>query len=237
MPLHTDREYEAELHELRSHLLLMGARVEGQLSSALACFKTDDQRAARELIARDLEVDQLEVQVDEACVQLLAKRQPVAKDLRFVMMTLKVVTDLERIGDLASNIGKVVLGGLSGVDSKSREKAEDLGKLVVSALHNAMDAFVDADTTRAEAVIRQDEQIDERCAELCEMVAAGISADPAQVSAYLRLLTIIRSLERVADHSTNLAEMIVFLVKGRDVRHIRRFPGEETTGSGRERAH
>lgn len=226
---HTDREYEAELSELRGLLLLMGARVEAQLAAAVASFVTADHQAAKRLIADDLEVDRLEVQVDEACVQLLAKRQPVARDLRSVMTTLKFVTDLERIGDLASNIGRVVLEGISQPESRCRAQTEELGKAVIDALRRAIDALVELDATRAESVIFQDRDVDDRCAALQSMISEGIVSRPADVQVYLRLLTVVRSLERVADHCTNLAEMVVFLVKGQDVRHLRRSSAEPSS--------
>ncbi len=226
-PLHTDREYEAELTALRELLLLMGARVEAQLNGALSSFAHNDAAGARALLGSDQEVDQLEVQADDACVQLLAKRQPVARDLRFVMTTLKVVTDLERIGDLACNIAKLVVDGVSALDPKSRQMTEEMGKAAVAMVHDVIDALVESDPEKAESVIERDKWVDQTCAELARRIAQSIAARPTEVDVYMRLVTISRAIERVADHSTNLAEMVVFLVKGRDVRHLRRMPGTQ----------
>lgn len=220
-PIHTDREYEAELAQLRELLLLMGARVEAQLTNALGSFSANDAGAAQALIAHDEEVDQLELRVDDACVQLLAKRQPVARDLRFVMTTLKVVTDLERIGDLACNIGKLVVEGVAGVDGEARTLTEEMGKVATVMLHDVIDALVESDPGKAQTVIEQDHWVDQRCADLSRRIAASIARQPSEVEASMRLVAITRSIERIADHNTNLAEMVVFLVKGRDVRHLR----------------
>ncbi len=230
-PLHTDREYEAELTQLRELLLLMGARVEAQLSDALGSFVANDAQAAQALIGSDEEVDQLEVRADEACVQLLAKRQPVARDLRFVMTTLKVVTDLERIGDLACNIGKLVVEGVAGLEPEARKLTEEMGRVAVAMVHDVIDALVESDPEKAKAVIERDRWVDATCADLSRSIAKRIAEQPSEVEAYMRLVAITRSIERVADHSTNLAEMVVFLVKGRDVRHLRRVSTAGASGS------
>lgn len=221
-PLHTDKEYEAELTQLRELLLLMGAHVEQQLTAAIGSIATGDATAARAVIAADEEIDKIELRADQACVQLLATRQPVARDLRFIMTALKVVTDLERMGDLAGKVAKLVIAGIATTDAEALRLTGDMGRAVVAMLHDAIDALVEADVFKAEAVIQRDDWIDEQCAALLGHIAAAIGEQPARTDAYLRLHTVARSIERIGDHSTNLAEMVVFLVRGRDVRHLRR---------------
>jgi phosphate transport system protein len=220
-PLHTDKEYEAEFARLREHLLLMGAHVESQLTAALTSFATQDAEAAQAVTGRDAEIDRIEVQIDNACVDLLATRQPVAKDLRFVLTSLKVVTDLERIGDLAGKVARLVAEGVEVNDSEARRLTEDMGRAVTAMLHDAIDGLVESDVYKAEAVIQRDDAVDETCAGLLKLIAQGIMRDVQRVEAYLRLHTVARSIERIGDHCTNVAEMVVFLVRGQHVRHLR----------------
>lgn len=220
-PLHTDKEYEAELARLREHLLLMGAHVESQLTAALTSFATQDAEAALAVTGRDAEVDRIEVEIDEACVELLAKRQPVAKDLRFVLTSLKVVTDLERIGDLAGKVARLVAEGVEVNDTEARRLTEEMGRAVTAMLHDAIDGLVESDIYKAEAVIQRDDAVDESCAALLKLIAQGIMRDAQRAEAYLRLHTVARSIERMGDHCTNVAEMVVFLVRGQHVRHLR----------------
>jgi len=220
-PLHTDKEYEAELARLREHLLLMGAHVESQLTAALTSLATQDTEAAGGITGRDAEIDRIEVKIDEACIELLATRQPVAKDLRFVLTSLKVVTDLERIGDLAGKVARLVAEGISLSDVEAQRQTDEMGRAVTAMLRDAIDALVESDIYKAEAVIKRDDAVDESCAALLKLIAQGIRQDVQRVEDYLRLHTVARSIERMGDHCTNVAEMVVFLVRGQHVRHLR----------------
>lgn len=221
-PLHTDKEYEAELARLREHLLLMGAHVESQLTAALGSLASQDAEAAQAVTGRDVEIDRIEVKIDAACVELLATRQPVAKDLRFVLTSLKVVTDLERIGDLAGKVGRLVAEGIDVSDSETRRQTDEMGRAVTAMLHDAIDALVESDAYKAEAVIQRDDSVDASCNTLLKLIAQAIMRDAQRAEAYLRLHTVARSIERIGDHSTNVAEMVVYLVRGQNVRHLRR---------------
>jgi phosphate transport system protein len=220
-PLHTDKEYEAELARLREHLLLMGAHVESQLTSALTSLASRDTEAASGITGRDAEIDRIEVKIDEACIELLATRQPVAKDLRFVLTSLKVVTDLERIGDLAGKVARLVVEGINVNDPDAHRQTDELGRAVTAMLRDAIDALVESDVYKAEAVVKRDDAVDELCAALLKLIAQGIRQNVQLVEDYLRLHTVARSIERIGDHCTNLAEMVVFLVRGQHVRHLR----------------
>lgn len=215
---HIDNEFERELERLRERVLLMGARVEEMMRNAMRAFNEQNTRLAREIIGSDHLVDQLELEIDEACLQVLARRQPVASDLRLIMSTLKLVTDLERVGDLCVNMAeRVVELGTDQPPQKSpipriAEAAHDM-------LHDALDAFMARDATRAEQVLGRDKIVDAYYAQLFPELVARMMADSHVVFRSTRLLSIGKYLERIADHATNIAEMVVFMVRGQDVRH------------------
>jgi len=218
--LHTDREYEAELGSLLERVLFMGARVEEQLVAALRAYSLQDFAVAEEVVDSDNQIDRLELEIDQACIQLLARRQPVASDLRFVTTTLKVVTDLERIGDLATNICERVIE-LEGTPTSIRPKIIiEMGESARNMLHDAMDALVAGDVRKAQEILARDREIDEKYASLFPVIAQQMCADPAVVDQLMRTLSVGKYIERIADHATNLAEMVIFMVEGRDVRHL-----------------
>jgi phosphate transport system protein len=217
--LHTDREYEAELSSLRERLLYMAARVEEQLVGALAAYERVDVALARRMSAADSQIDQLELEIDGLAIQLLARRQPVASDLRFVTTSLKVVTDLERIGDLATNICERVVE-LEGIGTGLRLSViNDMGRAARNMLRDAMDALVDGDAKKAQEVISRDTFVDDQYRALFPVIAQRMASSPEDLNTLMRTLSISKYIERIADHATNLAEMVVFMVDGRDVRH------------------
>lgn len=217
---HIDREYEAELERLRELVLLMGARVEEMLTRAMSAFEQNDSRAARATIEVDGSVDKLELEIDELCLQILARRQPVASDLRFITTTLKLVTDLERIGDLCVNLCERVVEFASEPLPKGTTPIPKIAEAAHSMLHDALDAFVARDAARAEDVMGRDSVVDAYYAQLFPELIARMMADPQVVFRSTRLLSIGKYLERIADHATNIAEMVVFMVRGEDVRHL-----------------
>jgi phosphate transport system protein len=152
----------------------------------------------------------------------LAKRQPVARDLRFVMTTLKVVTDLERIGDLSCHVAQLVLDGLPAREQDVVGDITAAGQTVIGMLRDAVDALMNGDAERAAEVIRTDEQVDADCAGIARNIAERIVRSPLDVDALMRLIALTRSVERAGDHGTNVAEMVVFLAKGHHIRHLRR---------------
>jgi phosphate transport system protein len=221
---HTDREYEQELQQLREAVLLMGARVEEMTKCALDAFGRHDRDLARATIDKDVEIDRLEMEIDERCVRVLARRQPVASDLRFITTILKIVTDLERVGDLAVNVSERVLD----LDADSllpvRASLVQMGALVLDMLHEALDAFIQGDAARAERVIQRDSVVDATYAKIFPELLGHMMHDPASVSTAQRLQSVAKYLERVADHATNLGEMVVFMVRGEDKRHAQNNP-------------
>lgn len=215
---HIDKEFESELAQLRERILLMGARVEEMLDQAHRAFVEQNTRLARETIEVDREVDRLELEIDEACLQILARRQPVASDLRFITTTLKLVTDLERIGDLCVNMCERVIE--LGTDQPPQSSPiPRIAEAAQRMLHDALDAFVAGDASKAEDVLGRDKIVDAYYAQLYPQQLAEMMADPNSVYLSTRLLSLGKYMERIADHATNISEMVVFMVKGEVVRH------------------
>jgi phosphate transport system protein len=216
---HTDREYEAELEKLKERLLLMGARTEELLSQAMRAFVDRDAAAANATIGIDRQIDQLELDIDQLCLRILARRQPVASDLRFITTTMKLVTDLERIGDLGVNICERVVELSAEPPLPATQSVTRIAEAALAMLHDALDAYVAGNTVQAEEVIERDGQVDAYYAQLFPELLQLMMKDSGSVFRATRLQSIAKYLERVADHATNIAEMVVFLVRGKDVRH------------------
>ena len=216
---HTDQEFEQELRHLREQLLLMGSHVEGIIGSSLRALVERDSVLAQRTIEADRIVDRLEIEIDGLCLQILARRQPVASDLRFVTMVLKAVTDLERMGDLAVNISERVLELNSEPPLKPYVDLPRMADETQMMLREALDAFVAKDADRARRVIGRDQMIDDLYAQIFRELLTYMMEDSKNVYRATRLQSIAKYLERIADHATNLAEFVVFMVKGSDIRH------------------
>lgn len=216
---HTDKEYERQLRSLREHVLLMGAKVEEMIQGSMKALVERNDDVARRMIEADAQVNRLEVETDELCLRILARRQPVASDLRFITIALKLVTDLERIGDMAVNICERVLELNAEVPLRPYV---DLPKMAESAqrmVREALDAFVAGDADWARRVIEQDRVVDAYYAQIFRELLTYMMEDPRNIYRATRVQSIAKYLERIGDHATNLAEMVVFMVKGQDIRH------------------
>jgi phosphate transport system protein len=216
---HTDREYENELAQVRERVLLMGARVEDMMTASRKAFVERDADLARLTIRSDHQIDTLEVEIDELCLQVLARRQPVASDLRFITATLKLVTDLERIGDLCVNMCERVGELCEDLTYPTQGPLPRIGETAQGMLHDALDAFVAGDATKAEQVVERDNVVDAYYAQLFPELVAHMMSDPTVVFRSTRMLSIGKYIERIADHATNIGELVVFMVRGLDVRH------------------
>jgi phosphate transport system protein len=219
MPLHTDREYESELQRLREQLLVMGSRVESIIGGSVKALIERDTKLAQSVIDADAEIDRLEVELDGRCLSVLARRQPVASDLRFLTMVLKVVTDLERMGDLGVNIAERVLELSSEPQLKPYVDLPRMADEVQSMLREALDAFVAKDAERARQVIDRDQRVDDLYGQVFRELLTYMMEQPATVYRATRLQSIAKYLERIGDHVCNVGEMVVFMVKGADIRH------------------
>ena len=217
---HTDREYDNQLRQVRDKLLLMAGHVESMIEGAVRALVERDVLLARRTIDNDHKVNQFEVETDELCLVILAKRQPMASDLRFITLALKMVTDLERIGDLAVNICERALD-LSG--EPPLRNYDDLGRmaeLVQTMVRDAIDAFVHGDDQKAQVVIDRDVEIDDLYHEIFADILQLMSNDLSLIKRGIHVQSVAKWLERMADHATNIAEQVVFMVKGQDIRHV-----------------
>lgn len=216
---HTSREYESELQKLRDRLLLMGAKVEEVIKGSMQALIERDSELAKRTIQGDHKIDQLELAVDQMCLQILARRQPVASDLRFITMALKLVTDLERIGDLAVNLCERVLELNEEPPLKPYVDLPRMAQEVLEMVHEALDAFVEGNAEKADAVIKRDATIDAYYTQIFRELLTYMMEDVRNIFRASRLQSIAKYLERMGDHATNLAEMVIFNVRGKDVRH------------------
>lgn len=219
MTAHTSKEFDQELRTLRERLATMGEKAAQQIERAMKALAERDDELARGVIQRDAELDRDEIEIDELVLQILATRQPVASDLRFLTMSLKFVVDLERLGDLAAGIARRVLELNHHPALELRVDLARLAGLVQKNLHDALDSFVKRDADQATAVIAADAEIDQLNASLFAELLAHVAADPDTVTRVLPLTSVCRYLERAGDHVKNLAEEVVYMVRATDVRH------------------
>ena len=227
---HTNREYEGELRKLRDQLLRMGAKVEEIISGSIKALLERDSELATRMIAFDRRINQMEVDIDELCLSILARRQPVASDLRFITMALKLVTDLERIGDLGVNMSERVVELNAEPPLKPYVDLPNMANEVQGMLREALDAFVAGDPERAQAVIERDTNIDAYYSQIFRELLTYMMEDAHNIFRATRLQSIAKYLERIGDHATNVAEMVVFMVKGKDIRHTGKLEGETARG-------
>jgi len=220
MPLHTDRQYEEELQQLRAKILEMGGLVEKQIVDAIDSLVNRNSAEAHEVIERDHTVNYLDVAVDETCTRLLALHQPAGRDLRFIMTSSKITTDLERIGDMAQNICERALELNQEPPLKSSVDLPRMADWARSMLRDSLDAFVREDTELALQVCQRDDFIDALTSQVFRELLAYITQDPQSAPRAIRLLFLAKYLERIADHATNIAEMVIYMVKGKSIRHM-----------------
>lgn len=216
---HTDREFDAELTTLRQRVLLMAGRVEEMIALALRALVEGDADLARATIKRDGQVNQDEVDIDEICLSLLARWQPMASDLRFITHASKMVTDLERIGDLAVNICERALDLQAAGFGGPYVRIPLMAGIVQEMLHGAVDAFVAGDAEKAEAVVARDDEVDTLYHDLFVGLLERMATGTEPVVRCVSVQNVAKYLERIGDHSTNLAEQVIFMVRGRDIRH------------------
>ncbi len=216
---HTDSEYERELTRLRNELLSMAGRVEKMIRESVQALVERDDALARATIDSDREVDLQEVEIDKLCLRILARRQPVASDLRVLMTAIRMVTDLERMGDLAVNVCERALELNREPPLKQYIDIPRMAELAQGMVRETLDAFVAGDAEAAQRVIARDEEVDALYAQVFRELLTFMMEDTGTVFRATRLQSIAKYLERLGDHATNLGEMVVFLVKGEDIRH------------------
>jgi len=225
---HTDKAFEAELTELREKLLTVGGIVEQAIVRSVRALAERDSNLAREVIENDRRVNLLEVEIDELSIRMLALRQPAASDLRFITLALKIVTDLERIGDLAVNVAERAMELNEEAPIRPYVDIPRMAEIAEKMLTMALDAFVASDAAKARAVLARDDEVDELYHTVFSELVELMKEDPGITKRAMAILFIAKHLERIADHATNVAEMVIYFVEGRDVRHPR---SRETPGA------
>lgn len=221
---HTSRDFEAELRELRAHSLAMGARCERSLQLALEAFWNGSHDTATEVEKLDQQIDADEMQIDALVLRILALRQPVAHDLRFLTAALKLVTDLERIGDEAVNIAERAKEGALVEEDAVHTVLKRMSEQAQQMVRDALDAFVESDPTRAEKVLKSDDEVDAGYGEALNMMMDYMAKHAGDIPAAIRVIKVAKYIERIADHATNIAEEVIFMARGEDVRHLRSHP-------------
>jgi len=213
------KRFENELNKLRETILGMGSLVEDSVTRGMEALVKQDSAAARKVIEADKAINALEVECDEMTRALLVRRQPAANDLRFIIATIKIVTDLERMGDLAEGIAEATLK--SQDDPLTHlSTLEALGNRVVNQVNRALDALARSDVQLALEVIAGDKQVDDLYHGVQREVITYMLEDPREISAGIMASSVGKNLERIGDHATNIAEMVIYIVKGHDVRHV-----------------
>ena len=217
---HISNKFNEELEEARKHLMQMGGIVEQQVSNSITAIIEADSTLAQSIRERDESVNDMEIDIDEECAKILALRHPAASDLRFVLAVTKAVNDLERIGDEASKIAKQAIELTeNGAAPKGYIEIRHIGNLVVSMLKKALDAFARSDADLALEVLQEDKVVNMEYASAMREMVTLMMEDPRMISRALNVMWALRSLERIGDHSQNISEYVIYLVKGKDVRH------------------
>ncbi len=218
---HTYKQYDAELESVRSKVMQMGGMVEEQIANAVEALTEANIALAAQVVERDHAVNALEVAVDEACTKIIARRQPAAGDLRMIMMMVKTITDLERIGDEATKIARVAqkIYEADRLYSLRFNEIKLMTLQVREMLRISLDAFARLDVSRTVEVARQDMQVDDDFRAVMRQLITFMLEDPRTISMTLEIMFIAKAIERMGDHAKNIAEYVVYMVKGKDVRH------------------
>ncbi len=217
---HISQRYNQELEEIRSKVLQMGGLVELQTENAVKSLLERDKELAAQVAASDDKINTMEIEIDEDCTQVIARRQPTASDLRLVIAVVKVITDLERVGDEAEKIASYSKK-LAKKKSANNLHAQltHLSKLVIDVLHQSLDAFARLDADQAMNILSDTVKINKEVENLSRLLITFMMEDPTQIKSAIRVNWCARSLERIGDHAQNICEYVIYLVKGKDVRH------------------
>jgi phosphate transport system protein len=217
---HISKRFDNELEDLRNQVLTMGGLVETQVNNGMLALLESDSAVAQVVAENDYKINDMEIKIDQECLQILARRQPAASDLRLIIAIIKTINDLERIGDLAEKLGQFELELIDeGSTSTEYAKLEHLGDLVSGMLNNALNAFARMDADSALKTIKKDKKVNSEYESLMRQLITRMMEDPRNIQNVLRVTWCARALERMGDHSRNICEYVLFLVHGEDFRH------------------
>jgi len=218
---HISKQFDAELESVRSRVLQMGGLVEEQILRAVEALDSGDMERIDKTIADDHRVNALEVGLDEACVHIIARRQPAAGDLRLLITVIKTITDLERIGDEAEKIARMAkLIHAAERQHVPRIEIKHVAERAVAMLRQSLDAFARLDVAEAMHVVKQDSAVDDEFRAIMRQLITFMMEDPRTITRALEILFIAKAIERIGDHAKNMSEYVIYMVKGRDVRHV-----------------
>jgi len=221
MSEHTYKQFDADMESLRARVLEMGGLVEEQVNKAIEALVMADTRLAEEVVSADHKVNAMEVAADEACTQFIALRQPTAGDLRMILTIIKTITDLERIGDEAAKIARYAIKVYDNdrITTTRYNEIKYMAGLTMKMLRESLDAFARVEPSVAIDVARQDVEVDEEFHLITRHLITFMMEDPRAITTFIDLLFVVKSIERIGDHAKNMAEYVVYMVKGKDVRH------------------
>ncbi|MET4057195.1 phosphate transport system protein [Pantoea agglomerans] len=217
---HISGQFNAELEHIRTQVMIMGGMVEQQLTDAITAMHNLDGELAQRVIDGDQKVNMIEVEIDEACVRIIAKRQPTAIDLRLVMAIIKAISELERIGDVAEKISRTALEKFGQQHLPLLVSLESLGRHTVQMLHDVLDAFARMDLNEAITIYREDKKVDKEYEGIVRQLMTYMMEDPRTIPSVLTALFCARAIERIGDRCQNICEIIFYFVKGQDFRHV-----------------
>lgn len=218
---HISQQFNEELEAVRAKVLQMGGVVEEQLANAMKALINADAELARSVVKNDARVNSLEVEIDEECTTIMARRQPAASDLRLVIAVIKTINDLERIGDEVKRVGKMVSEELEGMlDEEIRQELEHMGELVSGMLGQILDAFARTDAETAVKVAKADRKVDVKYKVITRQLMTHMAEDATSIPTILKVLWAARAIERMGDRCQNIAEYVIYLVIGKNVGHV-----------------
>ena len=219
---HLSSQYNEELAQLRTQVLQMGGLVETQVSAAMDAYISSQSSQLADIVAADQKINSLEKNIDDNCAHIIAKRQPTASDLRLVLGIIKIVTDLERMGDEAKKIAKGTrrIHDAGQIPIQHSVGIHHLAEVALNLVRQALDAFARLDATQAQVVIRADNEVDPEFKSILRQFITPLMEDPRTITVAIEIIAIARAIERIGDHAKNIVEQVVFVVEGRDIRHL-----------------
>jgi phosphate transport system protein len=236
---HISKRFDEELENVRSRVLQMGGFVEQQIERALEALTSGNSALMDQVIADDHRVNGMEVSIDEECSTIIARRQPTAVDLRMMVTVIKLITDLERIGDEAEKIARMakLMYQADRLTSPRLAEIRHVADLALAMLRESLDAFARLDVTAAARVVRQDQRVDDEFRSILRQLITFMMEDPRTITMALEIVFIAKAIERIGDHAKNMAEYVVYMVQGKNVRHVMLEEWERETDAGEGASH